>query len=183
MDYRFLRRCWAGSGRRRLRFNRVLSLPTHSCNPLGGDVIIAKHGEGTVWEGFVDSVSFTGGRVNSVVGPVLGIGNKIRVAYNKLTYNIPGVVGGNVTTDWYEDGASIHQFGVLEESISGGDLLESEAAMALEMLASRKPYPDRSIDLSPTDDAENSGVVQVEITCAGYYRLLDKRLSACLSLT
>lgn len=142
---------------------------------LGGDVWITRSSGETVWEGFVNKISYTGGRANTVVGPVLDMANRIQIAYSRIVTGVEGEGPSSKRTVWAEDEVSQSEWGLLEAVLSGGEMSDGEAAKALELAIRQMSNLPRQIDLSPIYESEKQRVVTITIECAGYYQLLDKR--------
>lgn len=86
------------------------------CNP-GGTV---------VWEGFVNQVTLSLGTLSTIRGPMLDIANRVSVVYTPIldATTAPPTEGCETTTTITDDPTSQLRYGILEEVVSGGKLLD-----------------------------------------------------------
>lgn len=133
-----------------------------------------------VWEGFVNSVSASLGGFTVTRGPLMNVANRVLVVYtpySDITVD-PPQRGDPTETTISEDEDSQARYGIQEEVVSGGTLIDAatyggSGDQAVELrdayLAEHK-YLETSQELSIAEQAELS----VTLDCLGYNAWLDR---------
>jgi len=142
-------------------------------NGLGRDAVIKNSAGQIVFRGFIDTVSGQVGGVQVTIGPLMDIGNRISVAYTPIDYNVyPAATGAETVTPIAEDLASQARYGIIEKTLSAGQVTQVQAervrAVALsEMALPKRSAPDTSI--SPGDGQTR---IPVTLNVLGYINVL-----------
>lgn len=140
---------------------------------LGRDISVFNEVGGLVWNGFVNEISVTVGGFTVTRGPLLGISNRVKVKYQKKTWNTnPPVGGGQGETDWEDNLESQESYGVLEAVLSGGEASDTQMDQARAVYLSQFAWPDATQELSTGASAMPS----ISIRCQGYHSLLGKQI-------
>jgi len=123
-----------------------------------------------VWEGFVNQVSIQTGVLTAARGPLLAIGNKVKVAYQTVTYNTNPPIGGDAAlTNNAEDTASQGRYGIVEKVLNGGSMNATEADQVRDTYLSEYKDPETTQQINTQAASANS----VTLECLGYISWLD----------
>jgi len=133
-----------------------------------------------VWAGFVDSVTITMGTLTATVGPLLEVANRCSVIYTPILYTDVWDPESHVTTGEQtqttiaDDASSQGKYGILEEVLSGGEMLDDGTTDEAEQ------YRDSFIAehrLPATDERllmERTEITSVRLEMRGYVRFLQR---------
>ena len=123
-----------------------------------------------IWEGFVNQVSLSAGTLQATRGPLMDIANRVSVVYTPIldATVAPPIEGSETTTTIANNVASQASYGIFEQVISGGKLLDdgtTDDATELRdtyLAESREPETGEEINLG------SSTVASVQIDLLGY---------------
>jgi hypothetical protein len=135
--------------------------------------IIVKEGAGqVVWEGFVNRVDLTFGRVSISRGPILDSVNKVACKYTTVRYDPLGInFGGKPAITPYEEDSDMQAiYGIIEGVVSGGEMHEDDAAEIARTHLAEFKYPQTTHNVTFLGGNDPSIVVH----CLGYSHLFDK---------
>ncbi|RMG94047.1 MAG: hypothetical protein D6706_14425 [Chloroflexi bacterium] len=139
-------------------------------NGIGRDIQFTSPGQVERWNGFVNEVQVNMGVFSARRGPLVGIANKIAVAYQTVRYNTNPPIGGQRKfTDYAEDTTSQSLFGVHQKIYSGGESTQTAAEALRDTLLTEKAYPSIDRDLN----FGGGGEITVTLRCLGYAHFLD----------
>lgn len=142
-------------------------------NGLGRDIEVFNQSGETVWNGFVNELSVSVGGFSSSKGPLMDIANRVKVKYQRVTYDtIPPVGGGSAETETEGNNTSQTIFGILDEVLSGGEALEAEMERVRGIFLSEYAWPDINQELN----TDSQSAPQVSLSCRGYSDLLSKQI-------
>lgn len=122
-----------------------------------------------IWEGFVNKVDVVYGSVSRSVGPLLDIGNKVKLKYTLIDTDtdIP-LHGVEVETAFFNDTASQSKYGIFEVTLSGGELTAIEADQTINNYLTQHAWPPKTRRVSPAQPAEP----RIKIDLLGYHHWL-----------
>lgn len=126
------------------------------------------------WEGFVNTVSVTLGQRQLKVGPLLNIGNIVRVSYTpKDTSVSPPAIGSEILTSSASNTDSQALYGTIEKIIAGeGDANETQAESRRTnwLNSAAGPWPAVS---KPDTPFGGGGPPSISLECLGYWHWLS----------
>jgi len=137
---------------------------------VGRHIEVMSPGLSTVWEGFVNKLTINLGRAKIVIGPLVSIGNKVKVAYSTVdTSTSPPTVGKRDTTAWIENSFSQAEHGVWQKvaSISGSNATEALQVANTWLVEHAWPESGRRATLRAGSEP------QVSLDCLGYWAWLE----------
>lgn len=129
-----------------------------------------------VWGGFVNQVTYAAGTLTVIRGPLIEVTNRASVVYTPIldATTTPPLEGAETVTTIADHAASQASYGILEEVISGGKLLDDgttdDAALLRDTVLTEKAHPQSGEDLDLSGGAE----VTVTLELMGYVRRLDR---------
>jgi len=130
----------------------------------------------TVWEGFVNQITYSAGTLTAVHGPVMQVGNRVSVTYTPIldATTTPPTVGTQTTTTIQDDDDSRALYGVLETVLSQGQLLDDgttdEAEQIRDTFLAENAWPQSSEELGLGDTSTPS----ITLDCLGYVHRLQR---------
>jgi hypothetical protein len=142
---------------------------------LGRHIIVRSTTAKLIWEGFVNKVTIGIGTLTASRGPLFDIANRVSVTYTPII-DIgvdPPVTGSETETPIAEDTDSQTRYGILEQVLSGGQLLDdgtyddAEEMRDLYLAEYAWPFTDETVNL------ETSAVPTITIECMGYKHWLN----------
>jgi hypothetical protein len=140
-------------------------------NGLGCHVVARNSALVTVWEGFVNSMTFNVGRFSYTLGPMMDLINRSSAFFSDESNSTGHATSDRTMTDPYEDRAAQKRFGIIEQMLSS---LETDEGMAW---AAVKKYVDESAWPRPIHTIEQGGgSVMLSFELYGYVRLLERGL-------
>jgi len=135
-------------------------------NGLGRHVVVKNPALDVIWEGFVNLITVTYGLLSFTIGPLLEIGNQVKVTFST---SVNGVIGTRQDTDYADDTISQSIYGILQRVRSiGGTTLET-AEQVRDLQLAQSAYPDSPSNLILSGGAQG-GVV---LDCLGYWHWLE----------
>ncbi|RLC99469.1 MAG: hypothetical protein DRI46_09410 [Chloroflexi bacterium] len=139
----------------------------------GRHIRVFSHLGNIVWEGIVDSVSFSVGARSLTVGSFSDVVNRVKVAYS-LRNPPAGTPDADryLETDWAENADSVRIYGVLEELVSGGSGYSTEMEVLRDQRLLDSLTPSISESISTT---QGSPEVVMSLSCVGYTKLFEKQ--------
>lgn len=137
---------------------------------LGRHIEVYNDAMSLIWEGFVDKISASLGRLSYTLGPLTEVANKVKVCYSTIdTTADPPIIGSREFTAWYEDTTSQNQYGILELVLQAGGMTAANAAIAAQSYLAEHKEPETSKDtsLQPREEAS------ISLECLGYWHLFN----------
>lgn len=129
-----------------------------------------------IWAGFVNQVTISAGTLTAVRGPLLDITNRVLVVYTPIldATTAPPLEGSETVTALANDTASQASFGILEDVVSGGKLLDDgttdDATQLRDVYITENKDPQTSEDL----DFSSGGTATVQLDLLGYVHRFSK---------
>lgn len=121
-----------------------------------------------VWEGFVNRISVNFGSFSYQIGPLLDIGNRVRVVYSVIDTSVePPTLGVRAVTANANGTTSQALYGIIEKVLSTGGSTATEAAQNRDTWLAENAMPPVSIDLNLSGGSEPS----LALDCLGYWHL------------
>jgi len=128
-----------------------------------------------IWEGFVNQVALSAGTLQATRGPLMDIANRVSVVYSPIldATVAPPLEGSETTTTIANNTASQARYGIFEQVISGGKLLDdgtTDDATELRdtyLAENREPETGEEINLG------SSATASVQIDLLGYVHRLQ----------
>jgi len=137
---------------------------------VGRHIEVADNAAVTIFEGFVNKVTATLGVNQTVVGPLMDIGNDITNVYARVVTTVdPPIFGAEARLN-STDAVSIAKYGVWPLVMTGGDQSDTDAQEDLNAFIAENALP--KISKSVTGSGGGDPKVQVEVL--GYVHMLDK---------
>lgn len=134
-----------------------------------------------VWAGFVDQVAVEYGTLSATVGPLTEVANRTSVVYTPILDPSDLLVGAQTVTTVADDEDSQELYGILEESLSGGELLDDgvtdDAAQYRDTYLAEHRIPAANNAL--TVPAGRRGTVSLELK--GYVHFLMRYVTETLT--
>ena len=143
-------------------------------NGLGRHVEVRDSSGELVWAGFVDSVDITVGTLSATAGPLLEAANRVSVAYTPILDTAPMLTGAQTVTTIADDEPSQDRYGILEEVVSGGEMLDDgttdDAAQYRDTYIAEHRWPatDERLSLGAGQEAKAT------LTLMGYVHFLQR---------
>lgn len=125
-----------------------------------------------IWEGFVDKVTLSIGRLEYVMGPLISqdIGNKVRIRYSVVDYSIaPPSVGVTLTSAYANNLASQNRYGIIQRTLSANEITETTASNIRDSWINEHASPRLSVRSSFLNNTEAT----LTVDCLGYWHYLD----------
>lgn len=148
----------------------VLNLEGWLVYGLGRHVRIYGSDLTTIWEGFVNQVTYSVGGVNVTVGPLMSVINRISATFSEVLANQESVAGNTAVTTIQEDAGSQSMYGIIESVINAGSVYRDEADQICSVFLKDKKYPATSLNLNLGGQGSNPSV---KLDCLGYAHWLD----------
>lgn len=146
-----------------------------------------------VWAGFVDSVDIEVGTLSATAGPLMETANRVSVIYTPILDVAPKLTGAQSVTTIAEDTDSQDRYGILEDVLSGGELLDDGTTNDAEQYQDtyiaehRWPATDERLSFSASSQAKATlhlkGYIHflkryitettTEATCSVYTKIVD----------
>jgi len=129
-----------------------------------------------VWAGFVNQVTISAGTLTAVRGPLLDVTNRVVVVYTPIldATTAPPLEGSETVTALTTDATSRAAFGILEDVVSGGKLLDDgttdDATQLRDVYIAENKDPQTSEDL----DFSSGGTATVQLDLLGYVHRFSK---------
>lgn len=125
-----------------------------------------------IWEGFIDKIEVTLGPLQFSIGPLLDIGNSVRVVYTpKDNTTDPPTTGVETLTSFAGDTNSQNIYGIIQKVLSGNsakDETDAENIRDKWLNDPAGPYPATSRQSNLT----GSSGPNVTLSCLGYWHWL-----------
>ena len=129
-----------------------------------------------VWEGFVNKISLNVGGLSATRGPLMDVANRVSVVYSPLDVTVsPPTTGASATTFIVDDTDSKLKYGVLEEILSAGRVIQgggaddtAEKIRDVYLLENKEPQSGKGFS------SQNSQEASLTVECLGYVHFLDK---------
>jgi len=138
---------------------------------LGRHIVVYGLGAEVIWEGFVNQITIQLGALSASRGPLMDVGNKVKVVYQTVSYATNPPVGGDrAVTAYSSDTTSQSRYGILEAVLSGSSLTATEAEQIRDTYLNEYKYPETGQELNPGNGQQPS----ITLECLGYYHLLEK---------
>lgn len=121
------------------------------------------------WNGFVNEVEIGYGPASIKAGPLIDIGNKVRVDYSTIRYNTNPPIGGQqTTTDYADDTDSQARYPTIEKRITAGEasLAQAEDVRDTYLAENASPKTGKDVNFGSAETA------RITIRCLGYYEAL-----------
>ena len=129
-----------------------------------------------IWAGFVNQVTLSAGTLSAVRGPLMDVTNRVSVTYTPIldATTVPPIEGSETTTTIEDNDDSQALYGILEEVVSGGKLLDDgttdDAVQLRDTYLAENALPQASEEI----DISRSGAVTVQLDCLGYVHRFQK---------
>jgi hypothetical protein len=137
---------------------------------LGRHVTVYGPGLRIVWEGFVDKIVASLGRLSVTRGPLCDVANKVWANYSPSdTSTTTSTIGVRTRTTPSENVDSQTKYGDWECVLSGGSCPTGEMSAMQDTYLAEHAWPVTSQELSTTGTSPN-----VKISCKGYAQLFDQ---------
>ena len=120
----------------------------------------------TIWEGFVNKVTITGGPLSIVIGPLLDTANRCAVTYSELDGN---VYSERKTTEVANDEVAQAKYGIIEQSLSVSGANPSKADQIRDTFLAETAWPAITHDIAAVKHEPN-----IVVDCLGYSRWLER---------
>jgi len=123
-----------------------------------------------IWAGFVNQITMSIGTLQAIRGPLLDVANRVSVTYTPIldATTAPPLEGSNTTTTIANDATSQDLYGILEDVLSGGSLLDDgttdDAAQMRDVYLQESRNPQTSEDINLSQSAS----VVVTLDLLGY---------------
>jgi len=123
-----------------------------------------------VWAGFVNVVTLSAGTLQATRGPLMDVANRVSVVYTPIldATTTPPIEGSETTTTIANDTDSQTKYGILEQVVSGGRLLDDgvtdDAAQLRDTFLEENREPETSEEL----DLGSSSIASVQLDLLGY---------------
>ena len=146
-------------------------------NRLGYHIESYNSAMGIVWEGFINKVSLNVGGLAATRGPLMDVANRVSVVYSPLDVTVlPPTTGASATTVIVDDADSKLKYGVLEEILSAGRVIDLGGAWDDTPEKIRDTYlqENKEPEASKTFSTQRSNDPSVTIELLGYVHFLDK---------
>ena len=122
-----------------------------------------------IFEGFINKITISVGSLTVTRGPLMDIGNRVRVVFSTVDSSIsPPVVGSRARTTDAEAPASQNRYGIIERGVSVGGVSPANAEVLRDSWIAEKSLPE-------TGQSFNSGsqaTPNVTIEVLGYFHWL-----------
>jgi len=128
-----------------------------------------------MWEGFINIISMTIGQRQLRVGPLLDVGNTVRVTYTPKDFSVsPPATGSEILTSSASNIDSQALYGTIEKIIAGeGDATETEAENRRTSWLNSAAGPWPAVSKPDTPFGGGGGPPSVSLECLGYWHWLD----------
>ena len=152
-----------------INVNYALSKAEDWVDRLGYHIEVYSSALDKIWEGFINKITITAGALSVTRGPLVDIGNRVRVVYSTVDASIsPPVVGARARTADIEALGSQNRYGVIEKAVSVGGVSPANALILRNSWIAENSLPE-------TGQSFNSGsqvTPSVTLELLGYYHWL-----------
>ena len=151
--------------------DNITALEDWFINGLGRHIEVYSPQLDLIWAGFVNTIRYSIGGVQSTHGPLMDVVNRLAVTYRTITYNTNPPIGGiEAATPQSNNTTSQARFGILEGVLSGGSGTATEMAQVRDTYLAENAWPQVSnnLNLSRAND------LSMSIEVLGYWHLLSK---------
>jgi len=107
---------------------------------IGRHVRIYGHDLFTIWEGFVNQISYSVGGVNVTVGPLTSVVNRASTTFSEVEENAETISGSTAVTIIEEDSDSQDSYGIWEDVINVGSMYRDEAEQVVSVFLQDKKF-------------------------------------------
>ena len=144
---------------------------------LGAHLVAVDDSLVEAWEGFVDEVEIAAGAVRIVVGPLVDVGNRVKIIYTDTAHEVQDglmvPVAGDITeTPWAEDAMSQARYGVFEKNLQAGWLDDTpgvdEPTHLRDLFLQENAWPVSSLYVEGGNEPP-----RVTLRCQGYRARMD----------
>jgi len=141
---------------------------------IGRHVTVYNPGLEIVWEGFVDKIAASLGRLSVTRGPLSDIANRVWADYSSsdTSTTIP-IIGVRDTTTASSDTTSQGLYGIWDHVLSCGSVPTAEVAAMQATYLAEHAYPVTSQELGG-NVSNPSGRPSVRVECKGYCQLFNQ---------
>jgi len=128
-----------------------------------------------VWEGFVNMVTLSAGTLRATRGPLIDIANRVSVVYTPIldAATAPPLEGSETTTTVDDNAASQVKYGIFEQVISGGKLLDDGTTDDATELRNTFLEENREPETGEEISLGSSVTASVQIDLLGYVHRLQ----------
>lgn len=148
---------------------------------VAGHVVVTGPASDVIFEGFINTIKYDYGGFSVSIGPLLDVCNRVSVVYTPyVDISVdPPETGEATETTIAEDTDSQHWYGIQEEIVSGGTLVDdatvggggtNEAEEIRDAYLEENKIPPVEHDFSTGGEAE----VKITLTLEGYYRFFER---------
>ena len=138
---------------------------------VGAHVEVVDNAGVTVWEGFVDSVEVNIGGQTLRRGPLMDVGNSVKLIYAlQDTTTAPPSSGNNTLSIGAEDTESILIYGVRQQIVNAGSCTTQQSTQYLNLWMLENAWPRTTQDIDLSGGATGA---MATFTCLGYYSMFD----------
>lgn len=129
-----------------------------------------------VWEGFVNTVQLTAGTLSASRGPLMDVANRVNVTYTPIldATTFPPITGTETTSAAQNDATSQAKYGILQEIVSGGRLLDDGTNNEAERLRDTTLEERKEPEMSEEISLGGSDAPSVTLELLGYVHFLMK---------
>lgn len=136
---------------------------------LGRHIEVFDEAQNKIWEGFINEIRLGLGGLQVTRGPLLNIGNRVRLMYSTVdTTTSPPIVGIRTTTAISNDTDSQSLFGIINKILSSGGTTSTDADEIVSNYLAEYTQPDTSQSLTNQRSSLN-----VQVSCLGYFHWLN----------
>jgi hypothetical protein len=122
-----------------------------------------------IWEGFINKITITAGSLSVTRGPLMDIGNRVRVVYSTVDSSIsPPVVGSRARTADATATLSQNRYGVIARGVSVGGVSPANAVILRDSWIEENSLPETGKSFN--SGSQSSANVTLEIL--GYFHWL-----------
>lgn len=137
---------------------------------LGRHIRIVDQANEPVWEGFVDEISSSMGDLQTSLGPLTALANRVSVSYSRInTTYLPPTNEGQFETVIAENLDSQDKYGIWEKVVSGGSITAADADYIRDAFLAERAWPDRNTALA----SQGGGASTIVLDCRGYFDWLS----------
>ena len=126
-----------------------------------------------VWEGFINKITITAGSLSVTRGPLVDIGNRVRVVYSTVDSTIsPPVVGGRARTATVNSIPSQDRYGIIEKGVSVGGVSPANALVLRDSWIAENALPETG----QVFNSSSQTTPNVTVELLGYFHWLKQFL-------
>lgn len=153
------------------------TLDNWAMNGLGRRIVVSDEGLGSMWEGFVDSITLNKNGLSFTYGPLSDVANRIFSIYSGVDTTVfPPVIGARKRSPTFNDLQSQAEWGIWPYILSLAGVTDSNADLLVSMYMQEHRHAEKTTNFS-----FSGSEASLTVHCLGWYNVLGYPYNYTLS--